>query len=135
SGFDERVHDWLPGIDEVRDPGTGDGGLGSAKPSLVAPCPTPPSANPASPHSPVPTPESPVPSPLCFTHRDREEELVAVARQIKADDLSGDAVPLARTAVVFKRPLPYLYVAGEVFGAAHIPFRASDALPLADRKS
>ena len=64
-------------------------------------------------------------------HRDREEELVAVARQLKADLAAGDAVALDRTAVVFKRPLPYLYAAAEVFRAARIPFHASDAFPLA----
>ena len=54
-----------------------------------------------------------------------------VARRLKADRRNGDAVPLDRTAVVFKQPLPYLYLAAEVFGAAGIPYQASDALPLA----
>ena len=36
-----------------------------------------------------------------------------------------------RVAVVFKRPLPYLYLAREVFGGAGLPYQASDALPLA----
>ena len=66
-----------------------------------------------------------------WTVRDREEELVAIARQIKADEASGEAVPSSHTAVVFKRPLPYLYLAAEVFGAAGIPYEAFDALPLA----
>ena len=38
---------------------------------------------------------------------------------------------LDRVAVVFKRPLPYLYLAREVFGSAGLPYQASDALPLA----
>ena len=38
---------------------------------------------------------------------------------------------LDRVAVVFKRPLPYLYLAREVFGGAGLPYQASDALPLA----
>ncbi len=63
--------------------------------------------------------------------RDREEELVMVARRLEADRRNGDAVPLDRTAVVFKHPLPYLYLAAEVFGAAGILYQASDALPLA----
>jgi len=60
-----------------------------------------------------------------------EEELVAIARQLKADRRGNHATPLARTAVVFKRPLPYLYAAAEIFRAAGIPYQASDALPLA----
>ena len=56
---------------------------------------------------------------------------MAVARQLKADRRRGESVPPDRTAVVFKSPLPYLYLAGEVFGAAGIPYRTSDALPLA----
>ena len=54
-----------------------------------------------------------------------------LARRLKADRRNGEAVPLDRTAIVFKHPLPYLYLAAEVFGAAGIPYRASDALPLA----
>jgi RecB family exonuclease len=64
---------------------------------------------------------------FCFTHRDREEELIAVARNIARDR----PVSLDRTGVVFRRPLPYLYLAGDTLGAAGIPFQASDALPLA----
>src|SRR5262249_2366318 len=75
-------------------------------------------------------PDAPVDAPW-WTHRDREEELVAIVRQIKADRRGGKSVPLERTAVVFKRPLPYLYLAEEVFGAARIPYHAFDALPLA----
>ncbi|HXI29559.1 MAG TPA: PD-(D/E)XK nuclease family protein [Vicinamibacterales bacterium] len=56
---------------------------------------------------------------------------MAIARQIRADEAAGESVPLARTAVVFKRPLPYLYAAAEVFRSARIPFHASDAMPLA----
>jgi ATP-dependent helicase/nuclease subunit B len=76
-------------------------------------------------------PKTPTPNPLFFVFRDREEELVAVARQLKADAAAGEPVPLDRTAVVFKRPLPYLYAAAEVFRSARIPFHASDAFPLA----
>ena len=62
------------------------------------------------------------------THRDREEELVAVARSVKA----GQPRPaLDRTGVLFQRPLPYIYLAHQVFGTAHVPYQATDALPLA----
>jgi hypothetical protein len=66
-----------------------------------------------------------------WTLRDREEELVAIARQLKADRRRGDAVPLDRTAIVYKNPLPYLYAAVEIFRGAGIPYQMSDALPLA----
>jgi RecB family exonuclease len=56
---------------------------------------------------------------------------MAVARQLKADRRRGEGCPLERTAVVYKRPLPYLYLAAEVFASAAIPYQTSDALPLA----
>ena len=43
----------------------------------------------------------------------------------------GDDVPLERTAIVYKNPLPYLYAAAEIFRGAGIPYQMSDALPLA----
>jgi RecB family exonuclease len=58
-----------------------------------------------------------------WIHRDREEELVAVARRAAGDP--------DRHAIVFARRLPYLYLAREVFGGARIPYQAVDALPLA----
>ena len=33
--------------------------------------------------------------------------------------------------MVFKRPLPYLYLAPDTLGAAGVPYRVVDALPLA----
>ncbi len=101
SGFHQRIHDWLPGLDEIegRDLGV--------------------------PVSPVPrilVPRQP-PGTFVWVSRDREEELIAVARRVDAD--------LNRTAVVFERPLPYLYLARGVFGGAGIPYRALDTLPLA----
>jgi RecB family exonuclease len=96
SGFHQRVYDWLPGLEEVTAASLGV--RSSAPPrQLVVPA-----------------------------SRDREEELVAVARRVKAE-----TVDLDRVAVVFERPLPYLYLAREVFGGARIPYQAMDALPLA----
>lgn len=118
SGFHERLHTWWPGLDEV---GVDDVAQASqdgarafkpAKPVLI----TPPGASPDEPW---------------WTLRDREEELVAIARQLKADRRSGDAVPLDRTAIVYKHPLPYLYAAAEIFHGAGIPYQTADALPLA----
>ena len=60
-----------------------------------------------------------------FTFRDREEELLAVIRLVKRWS-AGD-----RTAVVFQRPLPYLYLAGQLFASAGVGFETRDTLPLA----
>lgn len=69
---------------------------------------------------------------LHFTSRDREEELRGLARRIKESARRpGPPRALDRTAVVFKRPLPYVYLATTVFDAAGIEYQAADALPLA----
>jgi RecB family exonuclease len=68
---------------------------------------------------------------VCFTHRDREEELLAVARRLKRQRRDGRQSPLDRTALVVRRPLPYLYLARDVFGDAAIPFETLDTMPLA----
>ncbi len=113
SGFHERLHDWWPGLEEVE-------GVASA---------ATPGVGPRRPRLEVPA--DPV-ERLWFTVRDREEELVAVAQRVKADRRTLVAPPpLERVAVVYKRPLPYLYLAPGTLGAAGLPFQASDALPLA----
>lgn len=102
AGFHERLHDLLPGIEEDRVGGV------SPPPVLIAP--------PASATTPVPP---------WFVSRDREEELVAVARQAaRSDDAS-------RMGVAFQRPLPYLYLARYVFEDAGRRYQAFDTLPLA----
>jgi RecB family exonuclease len=63
--------------------------------------------------------------------RDREEELADVARRIKRGHRTDPAAPLQRTAVVFKRPLPYVYLARQIFKSARLPYQTFDALPLA----
>ena len=103
AGFHERVHDVLPGIEEER------WGGAAAVPVIAAP------------ESAAADP------PLWSVSRDREEELAAVARSIKR----GAPRDLERTAVVFQRPLPYLYLARQVFPDAEIPYQALDSLPLA----
>ena len=67
---------------------------------------------------------------LFTVSRDREDELGAVARTLKQEGAGGGAA-LDRRAVVFKRPLPYVYLARDVFADAGIPYQAFDALPLA----
>jgi ATP-dependent helicase/nuclease subunit B len=112
SGFHERLHSWWPGLEEVGAEQVVVQAFRPATPVLVAP----PGAS---------------PDESWWTLRDREEELIAVARQLKADRRIGDAVPLDRVAIVYKHPLPYLYAAVEIFGGAGIPYQMSDALPLA----
>jgi hypothetical protein len=63
--------------------------------------------------------------------RDREDEprrgprCPATCRRLRPCTLEEP------TAVVFHRPLPYLYLAQRVFADAHVPYQAFDALPLA----
>lgn len=68
-----------------------------------------------------------------FVSRDREEELHAVAREVKWSQLTGDAQasPPDAHAIVVQRPLPYLYLARHTLDSAGVPWTASDALPLA----
>ncbi len=86
---------------------------------------------------PVPAPVIVVPAgaagelPFVLEYRDREEELEGVARRLKADRRSGRKVQLEKTALVVARPLPYLYLARDVFHGAGVPFEALDTLPLA----
>ena len=101
SGFDERLHNWWPGLEDI-DAGKLIGMSNSVRPLLVRPADEPPDR-------------------LWFTRRDREEELLAVARQ-RQD---------GAVAVVFKRPFLILYLAPETLGACGVPYEASDALPLA----
>ena len=63
--------------------------------------------------------------------RDREEELAAIVRHVKRAHRQQPDVPLSRTAVVFKRPLPYVYLARQIFSSAGVPQQTFDALPLA----
>jgi RecB family exonuclease len=102
TGFHQRIHDLLPGIEESRRDAS------MPTPVLVAPA------------------AGPGEVPLrWFVCRDREEELAEVARWIRAADDPG------RSAAIIPRPLPYLYLARHVFEDAHVAYRASDSLPLA----
>jgi RecB family exonuclease len=60
-----------------------------------------------------------------LTCRDREEELAALVRSAKTGESKG------RVAAIFQRPLPYLYLARNVFAEAYASYDAFDALPLA----
>jgi RecB family exonuclease len=102
AGFHQRAHDVFPGIEEERR------GSAATPPMLLAPAAA----------------ETNEPR-YWFVCRDREEELVDVAR-IAAQSEAPD-----RIAVVFQRPLPYLYLACAVFDDAEQEYQALDALPLA----
>ncbi|MGD9906869.1 MAG: PD-(D/E)XK nuclease family protein [Vicinamibacterales bacterium] len=103
-GWLERLHESLPGIEEVAAPPSGAG-----RPVCL-----------------VPSAEAWV-----FTSRDREDELAAFARRLKAERRAGRLAGSARVALVVRRPLPYLYLARDVLGRAGIPYEARDTLPLA----
>jgi len=92
-------------------------------PALAGLSPRPPSQ---------PAPSLVVPGDeFAFSFRDREDELEGVARRIKADRRRGVKPPLSRIGLVVARPLPYLYLAREVFAGAGIPYEALDTMPLA----
>ncbi len=132
SGFHQRLHSWLPGIEEVDSNALGVVAGRQVKPVLLAPRPNAAEPAAASAQREAPSPQSPTEgAPLFWTHRDREEELIGVARMFAASERRGEGVAPERTAVVFKQPLPYLYLAPRVFGSAGIPIRMFDTLPLA----
>jgi RecB family exonuclease len=60
------------------------------------------------------------------TARDREEEVAGFARRVR-----DRRHALHRTALVVRRPLPYVYLAREVLRAGGVPSQMFDALPLA----
>ncbi len=115
SGWHERIHDLLPGIEEDHFKGGP-----SASPVLVAP-------------------ETTEPDQRWFVARDREEELSHFVRELKHRAASPHALvrppSLDRCAVVFQRPLPYLYLAKQVFDDGGVPYQAADALPLSAEPS
>ncbi|MBP6715547.1 MAG: PD-(D/E)XK nuclease family protein, partial [Acidobacteria bacterium] len=111
AGFRERIDREVPELDDERV--TAERSL----PSLLVPERTDASAT---------APDERV----CIDYRDREEEVREVARVIRWRAAAGATAPLSRTAVVFQRPLPYLYLAQQVLGEAGVPFQAFDTLPL-----
>ena len=74
-------------------------------------------------------------APLHWVARDREEELLGVAREVKwsVAPATGRSSPIGidDRAVIVQRPLPYVYLARHTLEAAGLPWTASDALPLA----
>ena len=108
AGFGDRVQQGLPGIELVNEPAEA---ADLSRPLLSIPARS---------------------DGLSYrVYRDREEELTGIARTVKEANGPGAGPGLARTAVVFKRPLPYVYLARQIFPAAGIPYQTFDALPLA----
>jgi RecB family exonuclease len=110
AGFIERVYAAFPDIEEQRYAGPR-----RASPVLITPAPS----------------RTGEEAPLTFHYRDREEELAAVAKRVKQQQPDGLPRALHRTAIVVRRPLPYLYLARDVFADAGVPFETLDTLPLA----
>ncbi len=102
--FHERVHQMLPGIEEVR--------VGEAT-------------------GPGPTLQVPPGGGRVRLSRDREEEVAECARRLKGAVRAGQLVNLERAALVVRQPLPYVYIARDVFRSAGVPCQMFDALPLA----
>lgn len=107
TGFDARLLELLPEIEVVRFTGAE-----GARPMLVAPRRDD--------------------GRRYFVARDREEELASAARWLKRSRRDDEpSIAFERTALVYQRPLPYLYVAQQIFRSAGIPYQLTDTLPLA----
>ena len=110
SGWHERIHSLLPGLEEERF------AIAPAAPPVLI------------------VPETTGPDQRWFVARDREEELSQFVRELKHRTASPHAsvrpAPLERCAIVFQGPLPYLYLARQVLADGGIAYQAADALPL-----
>ena len=101
----ERIHHVLPGIQEVRF----ESAQGQREPAVAVPDAT----------------------SSVYVARDREDEVAVFARRVKKSWRDGELSALERAALVVRQPLPYVYLAREVFGSAGIPCQLFDTLPLA----
>ena len=111
AGFHQRLHEsLLPGIEDTRLP----------CPSSPLPVLLVPDADPQSPEYGSARP---------FVCRDREEELADFTRLVAGAATRGAGPD--RMAIVHQRPLPYLYLARQVFADAGLAYQALDSLPLA----
>ena len=106
----ERLRRWLPEADELA------AGESQPLPVLLVP--------------PVPAGHAGL-APRVHRSRDREEEVRDFARRIKVQAAGSGPHDLESTALVVRRPLPYVYLTREVLETAGVPCQLSDALPLA----
>ncbi len=111
--FHERIHQWLPGIEETQ--------LEQAAGSRLQP-ERGASACAAS---------CQLPAASFSVARDREDEVASFARRVRADACAPAPPALDRIAIVVRQRLPYVYLAQEVFRSQGIPCQMFDALPLA----
>lgn len=126
TGWFERLYDLLPGLVGGQTPG--DEGSDPNR-ELLEPFDAPRLLVPAGPTAAERRMGSD-PQPF-FVSRDREEELRDVVRRLRTIQRDPSTrVPLGRIGGVFDRPLPYVYLAREVFAQGGVPFDARDALPL-----
>ena len=109
SGFYERLHRMLPGMEEER----------------------------ATARREVPVIAAPAGKDVVHSYRDREDELTGIVKTIKVGTRTAenpkaeDRLVDEDVAAVFARPLPYVYLATRVFKSSGVPFQMLDALPLA----
>jgi CRISPR/Cas system-associated exonuclease Cas4 (RecB family) len=106
AGFLDRLQKFMPGFEEAELPS--DKPTGSKKPEQ-------------------PVLVVPDDARWVSVMRDREDELSSVVAGLKTRSASD----LDRRAVVFRQPLPYVYLARDIFADARIPYQSFDALPLA----
>ena len=113
TGFYERLYSLLPGLEEIK--------MGE---SMTR-------------HPVLLTPTQDRSKPF-FIRRDREEELRSIAKRVKALSLSSsqknvnnEGYSPEHTAVVFQRPLPYLYLKRRTLEAVGVPSQAFNGTPLA----
>ena len=108
AGLLERLEKFMPGFEEAELPPDPDETIDQLEPSRAL--------------------MVPAEGRMFTVNRDREDELSSIA--VALEDRRGGS-DLDRRAVVFKRPLPYVYLARDVFADAGIPYQTFDALPLA----
>ena len=116
AGFRVRVEQELPGIEETK----ADVVLSAKADLKVRPS-----------EGTLVRPAGDDPDAVCGVYRDREEELRHVARVIRRQAAATGHELREATAIVFQRPLPYLYLAQQILAEGRVPFQALDALPLA----
>lgn len=113
----ERVHELLPGIEEVRfdvEPGS--------KAVLRAPRKSGEQRSEGNRAS----------SRLrAWEARDREEEVADFARWTRSLHRENPAISLDRIALIVRQPLPYVYLARELLRSANVPCQTFETLPLA----
>lgn len=128
TGWFERLHDLLPGLVWGQTPAAWSEGS-DPKRAFLEQCDAPRLLVPAGP-TPAERRVGSDSKPF-FASRDREEELRDLVRRVRTVQRDERTrVPLGRIGVVFDRPLPYVYLAREVFAQGGVPFDARDALPL-----